>query len=121
VATGGTVEDGLYVLQAAVFYGSAPCPSDVPVTGSIAWAVCGDQWATVQQAFYPAPDGSVPLLFRQNLTKTVTGSTLHEAFWCATDIPGAFMETKQYSATPGHLSIFTPFCEGIMVTSYTRQ
>jgi hypothetical protein len=43
-AHGGTVPDGLYVLESTTFYGG--CPSITQNTGWVTWIVCGNDWVT---------------------------------------------------------------------------
>jgi hypothetical protein len=113
VATGGTVDDGLYVLQGFVLYSSS-CPT-LDMTVRNTWAVCGTSWATAQEV--TQADASAPQVTRYNMTQTVSGSTLTAALSC----PVTGSNGWTFSASPGHLTLIRPYLNGVEQSLYVRQ
>jgi hypothetical protein len=106
-ATGGAIEDGVYVLDSVVYYGT--CPTAATMTQAT-WYVCGSQWATAQ--------GFGTL---EQLAATVVrgGTSLTATLTCG----GSSTVTWQYSASPGQLAlaIGTASTGNVRIETYARQ
>ena len=104
VAQGGPIEDGLYVLQSVVLYGST-CPAPTYFTGRATWLVCGTQWLTANDFLDPGEDASgAPPVRRWDLVQTISGSTINGLIACSpTGNSGS--ASWQYTVAPGHLAL----------------
>jgi hypothetical protein len=115
-AHGGTVPDGVYVLQSITFYGGCP---DIPTnTGWVTWIVCGNAWVT--EDVFPGADGG-PNVRHYNVQQTPSGSTLMGIVAC--DPTGAmpYAHTWQYDVTPGGYSLMFPNGSAYQVDTFLKQ
>jgi len=102
---GGPVEYGTYVLDSIVLYGSQ-CPPLAAETGRATWAICGNQWESVN-AFPAIGVDAADYVERVNVTATLSGTGLTLDILCPPST-APNMPMYQYTATPGHLSLIYP-------------
>ena len=121
VASGGTIEDGTYVLEASTYYGG--CPGATPQR-RITWVICGNAWETVQEDQRVAgnPDGGL-ITERVGFSMvTLAAASIQARIGCwnapGTAQPGAIWG---YDATPGHLALYISTSPGVLVDSFRKQ
>jgi hypothetical protein len=118
VAQGGTVADGLYVLESIVIYGGT-CDMAAN-TGRVVWLVCGNVWITVDD--FPGGPGTDGGLQEKHydVVASSAGSTLTGQVACSPQ--GVTGSTSwQYSASSGHFSLVYPNSSGGMESdNFTR-
>jgi hypothetical protein len=113
---GGTIEDGVYVLQSAIWYG----PCQPATTSTTAWTFCGGQVSVAQTDF--ADGGSSTLWVAFDATTAGTTITLTPICSSVGNV-GAMM--RNYTATPGHLAFSTSYARSngnaFLVSQYLKQ
>jgi hypothetical protein len=109
--TGGTIADGLYVLETIVGYGLTTAPQHWEISVS-----CGGTfWQYVVAGASDAPQGAnVPVAF--------AGDAVSGTLTCGGDA-GAIFPGFSYSAQPTHLTLFTIFSGGAahIVFGFNKQ
>lgn len=109
--SGGTVEDGTYVLVSSTFYGEA-APSEVD---RITWRVCGPAWGTSQES---RVDGGAPQLLLLDATVTASGTELGVDVTCGPRSSTSF----GFDASPGMLRLYvTGYAPGLRVDTLVRM
>jgi hypothetical protein len=115
-AHGGTVPDGLYVLQSTTFYGA--CPSIPANTGWVTWIVCGDAWVT--QNLFPGTDGG-PDPRHYNVQQMLDGSALTGIVACDPNGRSGYTAQWQLDVTPGHYSLIFANGASTEVDTFMKQ
>ena len=121
VASGGTIEDGTYVLETSTYYGSCPVAMSQQ---RITWVICGSSWETVQEVQRIAgnPDGGL-IIERVGFSPvTLDAASIQARIGCwnapGTAQPGVIWG---YDATPGHLALYISTSPGVHVDSFRKQ
>jgi hypothetical protein len=96
--TGGTIEDGRYVMVASELYGTCPSPEN----DRIVWNICNGVWATVQESWVNGVMQTPPQYLNGSVVTTSTSFTFKSS--CAS--AGMTSANFGYDATPGTLTIF---------------
>ena len=100
-ATGGVIEDGLYVLQAFTYYGVCPTAPDVVST---IWQICGNHWDVVQVGV-SLNDGGPLAPARFNFLTAVQPPSVEYLQSCGATVT---LGLRAYTASPGHLMFVYP-------------
>jgi hypothetical protein len=111
--TGGTIEDGTYVLNGIVYYGG--CMTDI---SSDTWVICGSQWYAAHHSQLPDSDGAVTPLLRTNVVATVQGTSVNLAVSCDSSLTFA---PRGFNASPGSLTFVYPVTNGTIETIYAKK
>jgi hypothetical protein len=111
IPEGGTISDGVYVLQSIALYGACPDEGTFATT----WSLCGDQWQVVQNG----PDGGAPVL-RVDFTAEVGTTSVTLAATCSADINEG-TSSRGYSASGSRLQFFEDVAGATSVGTYERQ
>jgi len=108
MAMGGTIPDGRYVLTKGEYYNyPGPCPNEME---RIDWAICGDEWSTVQ-------DRGV-MTQHLNFHVTSQGNQLSMTTECPTMAGG---NTWTYDVLPNGLVFYIPSLgNSIFVARYMK-
>jgi hypothetical protein len=111
---GGPIEDGVYVLQAATWYGGCH-----PTTTQTTWNVCGSRWDVAQNDVTDASVTTLRIAFVASVGPTSV--TLSPACQSGASEP---VLTRGYTASPGHLTFITDYAfqpPGVLVGQYVKQ
>jgi hypothetical protein len=109
--SGGTVEDGTYVLVGSTFYGESPPAEQDRIT----WLVCGSAWETAQETRL---NGGAPQLLLLDATVTATGTSLGVDVTCGPRSSTTF----GFDASPGMLRLYvTGYAPGLRVDTLVRM
>jgi hypothetical protein len=115
---GGTIEDGVYVLESVAIYGQTGC---VPGAVATAWSICGSQWAVAQRNLDEAGES----IYRVDYAASVGATAISLTPTCEADVGGLTPMTRDFSATPAGLTFITTYPGSVgsyvVVGSYAKQ
>jgi hypothetical protein len=114
-ATGGTVEDGVYVLDSLVFASDA-CPM-VPDVERITWVVCGSEWELAEDIV--TPDGGVQSI-HLNLNRVMQDNKLTSNITCRPGSKPSMAQPQAYTAKPGGFEVQIDTGQGTRVDSFRK-
>jgi hypothetical protein len=117
-AVGGTIPDGVYILQSVAIYGQANC---APTQVATAWNICGDRWDVAQRS--PSDGGETD--YRLSYVATVAASSVSLTPTCESVISGVATMTRDFSVTPNGFAFITSYPEGtgdyVVVGTYAKH
>lgn len=104
---GGTIYDGVYVLDSFSYYDVTPCPASTPVQTT--WAICGNSWGVGQVAQAGSPlSGNLPPVHHDFLI-TNTGQSITYTETCAGTGNGSVTLTPRgYTASDHDITFIYP-------------
>ena len=110
-AQGGTIADGTYVMQSAIWYGGCQPAATVQST----WQMCGGLWYNAESIA-----GSDAGTSETNYTSAVEGSKVILNPTCASQGGQAGL-AHDFTASPGHLAVFTTYGPTVLVAEYVME
>lgn len=117
-AVGGTIADGVYILESVAIYGQANC---VPTQVATSWNICGDRWDVAQRN----PNDGGELDYRLSYVATVAATSVSLTPTCESVISGVATMTRDFSVTPNGFAFITSYPEGtgdyVVVGTYAKQ
>ncbi|MGO9838651.1 MAG: hypothetical protein ACLP1X_31105 [Polyangiaceae bacterium] len=117
--TGGSVTDGLYVLESMTYFDACPAAPD---QSRAVWAVCGSTWQTAQEVPVTVAGADAGLeLERVTADVTLRGTEAHATATCTWPLSSAQPQTWSYDGTAGTLTLYISQNGGTRADFYARQ